>query len=252
MHPVLFSIGKFSFYSYGFMIAVGIICALTLAMYRAEKFGLNKDIMFDIGIYGLIGGIIGAKLLFLIAEAPYAFKHPEEIKNLLTAGFVIYGALIGGVIAAFIYCRTKKQDFLKYFDLAIPSVAVAQGFGRIGCFLAGCCYGKETSSAIGIVFSHSDYAPNGVKLIPTQLISSAGNFLIAAVLLVFASKSKKKGQTAGLYMILYSIGRFIIEIFRDDPRGNVGPLSTSQFICIFVLIGGIILFNLNRYKFPEE
>lgn len=129
----------------------------------------------------------------------------------------------------------------------MPSVALAQAFGRIGCFLAGCCYGKETESAIGVIFKNSPFAPNGIKLIPTQLISSLLLFILTFVLVRYADKTwRRPFKVAGLYMILYSIGRFIIEFFRgDEERGNIGFLSTSQFISIFILIGGIILFNLH-------
>jgi phosphatidylglycerol:prolipoprotein diacylglycerol transferase len=147
-----------------------------------------------------------------------------------------------------IYCRIKKISFLAYLDLLAPSVAVAQGFGRIGCFLAGCCYGRETGSDFCIVFHDSLYAPNGVKLIPTQLLMSAGNFLIALILLLYAKKDKKKGSAVGLYLILYSAGRFVIEFFRADYRGTVGFLSTSQFISIFTLILGILLFATKLFN----
>lgn len=117
-----------------------------------------------------------------------------------------------------------------------------QGFGRIGCFLAGCCYGQETSSPLGITFTYSDFAPNGVSLIPTQEISSLLNFLNFFILINIAKKKKAEGQVGGFYLIFYSIGRFILEFYRGDlERGNVGSLSTSQFIAIFTLIAGILL-----------
>jgi phosphatidylglycerol:prolipoprotein diacylglycerol transferase len=97
-----------------------------------------------------------------------------------------------------------------------------------------------------VIFKNSPYAPNGVKIQPTQIYSSLGDFLIAAVLLYFASKPRRDGRVAGLYMILYSIGRFLVEFLRDDPRGNVAFLSTSQFICIFILISGIIVYSKQK------
>ncbi|CDF57201.1 prolipoprotein diacylglyceryl transferase [Thermobrachium celere] len=248
MHPILFRIGNITIYSYGFMMVVGILSAILLTIYRAKKQGISEDVVMDIAIYGVIAGIIGAKLLFLIAEAPYIFKNPAVLKDMITGGFVVYGALIGGVLAAYIYCRIKKVDFLKMFDIAAPSIAIAQGFGRIGCLFAGCCYGRETTSPFGIVFKNSPFAPNGVKLIPTQIISSVGDFLIGFILLYFSTKTNKKGQVAGLYMILYSVGRFFVEFLRNDPRGNVLFLSTSQFICIFVFIIGIYVFNIDKLR----
>ena len=155
---------------------------------------------------------------------------------------MVYGGIIGGILAAWIYCKVAKLKFMKYFDLVMPSVALAQGFGRIGCFLAGCCYGKETESAFHIIFHDSAYAPNNVPLIPTQLISSGLDFLNCIFLMWFAGKKKGDGQVAGLYLICYSVGRFVLEFFRGDlERGSVGSLSTSQFIAIFTAIAGVVL-----------
>jgi phosphatidylglycerol:prolipoprotein diacylglycerol transferase len=148
--------------------------------------------------------------------------------------------------------RRKKLDFMKYFDLLIPYVAMAQGFGRIGCFLAGCCYGAETECFLSVTFHNSPFAPNGVSLIPTQLYSSPGDFLIMAVLLLYAKKQPARGKVAGLYMILYSVGRFIIEFFRADYRGAIGFLSTSQFILIFSSGRTALFFNIGHFLKTEE
>ncbi|WP_234124154.1 prolipoprotein diacylglyceryl transferase [Clostridium hydrogenum] len=244
MHPILFKVGPITIHSYGFMIAIGMIAAIVLSLYRGKKLGFNTEVIMDLGLYGIFGGIIGAKVLFWIVEFPNIIHDTNYIFKTLGNGFVVYGGIIGGILSGYIYSRIKKIDFFNYLDLIVPAIALAQGFGRIGCFETGCCYGRETSSSIGVIFQNSSYAPNGVPLIPTQLFSSAGDFLIAAILLYYASKfkSKRKGQVSALYMILYSIGRFTIEIFRGDPRGSVGILSTSQFICIFMFLIGIYVF----------
>ena len=141
-----------------------------------------------------------------------------------------------------------KWNFWKIFDIAMPAVAMAQGFGRIGCLLAGCCYGIELDPAnpIGIVFHNSAYAPNDVALLPTQIISSVLDFANCFVLLALSKKLKTDGQVASCYLIFYSIGRFVLEYFRGDLiRGNVGEFSTSQFISLFIcLIGLVLLFGL--------
>lgn len=166
---------------------------------------------------------------------------------------MVYGGIIGGILAAWIYCKVAKLKFMKYFDLVMPSVALAQGFGRIGCFLAGCCYGKETESAFHIIFHDSAYAPNNVPLIPTQLISSGLDFLNCIFLMWFAGKKKGDGQVAGLYLVCYSVGRFVLEFFRGDlERGSVGSLSTSQFIAIFTAVAGVVLFFWFGKRKTEE
>ena len=248
MFPELFKIGPVTVYSYGVMMALGIIAAMLLALYRGKRRGYDAEVITDISFYGIIGGVIGAKLLYFITEAQSIIQKPSAILEMLSGGFVVYGAILGGIIGAYIYCKVKKLDFLKHFDLLVPSLALAQGIGRIGCLFAGCCYGRATNSAIGIIFSRSLYAPKGIKIYPTQIISSLGDFLIAIILLVFARTKRKDGQVAGLYMVLYSIGRFFIEFLRDDPRGKIGMLSTSQFICIFILIGGIIMLYKDRIR----
>ena len=146
------------------------------------------------------------------------------------------------------YCRVKKERFLPYFDLVMPAVSFAQGFGRLGCFFAGCCYGRETDSWFSITFTHSDFAPNGVKLLPTQLMSSAGDFLICGLLLLYAGRKPKEGQVAAGYMVLYGIGRFIIEFFRNDYRGSIGVLSTSQIISIGVVAAGVVFYLVMNFR----
>lgn len=147
-----------------------------------------------------------------------------------------------GILTAYVYCRIKNLDFLRFFDTLMPSVALAQGFGRIGCLLAGCCYGKETNSAFSITFHDSGFAPNGVALIPTQIYSSILDFIHYGILLFILKKQKKDGETAAAYLIFYSAGRFVLEFFRGDlARGSVGALSTSQFISLFTFVAGIVL-----------
>lgn len=238
MCPELFTIGNISIKGYGTMMALGILTAVFITMYRGKKLGFSQDAILDIALYGVLGGLLGAKLLYVLVEMPDIISGAETISDIIFNGFVIYGAIIGGVGAAFIYCRAKKLSFVKYFDLTAPAIAVAQGIGRIGCLLAGCCYGKETSSKLSIVFPEGAIAPSGVHLYPTQIYSSLGDFAIAAVLFIFYSrkKNRKDGQTAILYVALYSIGRFFMEFLRGDERGDVGILSTSQFISILLLI----------------
>lgn len=239
MKMELFSIGPITVQGYGLMIAIGIITCLLLGVYRARKHGKNEEVVLDIAIYGIIIGFIGAKLLYIIVEFDRFIKDPMSVIG--SEGFVVYGGIIMGVMAAIKYCRIKKISFLEYFDLLMPSVSVAQGFGRIGCLLAGCCYGRETTSIIGIVFPEGCMAPAGVKLLPTQIFSSIGDFAIAAILIFAYDKRKHDGDIGILYMILYGIGRFVIEMLRSDARGGMGALSTSQWISILILVGAAVL-----------
>ena len=243
MRMELFSIGPFTIYSYGLMIAVGILVCIAMGMYRAKKRGMSDDAVLTIAIIGVLSGFIGAKLLYVIVEFDQFIEDPMSVMG--GEGFVVYGGIIGGVLAGYVVCRIKKEKFWQYFDLIAPAIALAQGFGRIGCLLAGCCYGKETDSPLSITFHTSDFAPNDVALIPTQIYSSILDFLNCIVLCLIARYAKKERTVSGCYLIFYSTGRFILEFFRGDlERGSVGVLSTSQFISIFIFaIGAAILFT---------
>ena len=240
MHNDLFSIGPFTIHGYGLMIGIGFIVALLVGEFRAKKRGLNRDFLFNLAVLCLIFGVLGAKLLYMLTIIDKIIANPSDILS-LSGGFVVYGGIIVGILTGLIYCKIKHKVFRNYFDIVMPSVAIAQGFGRIGCFLAGCCYGKETDSACSVTFTHSDFAPNNVSLIPTQLISSAACFLLALVLILIARKQRKPGFIAGLYLVFYGIGRFLIEFLRGDiERGSIGALSTSQFISIIIVVLGLI------------
>ena len=242
MKNELFTIGPLTVYGYGAMIALGVIVAWIVTDYRAKRQKLDREHVFSLVIWCLLGGMLCAKLLFWITEWNEIVKSPQYILDTLSDGFVVYGGIIGGILSGWLYCRSKKIHFWKYFDLVMPAVSFAQGFGRFGCFFAGCCYGRETDAWYGITFHSSSFAPNGVKLIPTQLISAAGDFIICALLLWFASKKPKTGRVAAAYLVLYGIGRFAVEFLRNDYRGSVGVLSTSQLISIGAVIGGIVLY----------
>lgn len=240
----LFSIGPMTIHGYGLMIAAGILVCIFMGMQRAGKKSMNEEAVLDIAIIGVLCGFLGAKLLYVIVEFKSFLINPADVLG--SEGFVVYGGIIAGVCSAIFYCRRKKLVFLEYFDLLSPSIAVAQGFGRIGCFLAGCCYGRETDSFLGVIFPEGSFAPSGIKLLPTQLFSSAGDFLIMFILLAYSRHSRRTGNVGALYLLLYGIGRFFLEFFRSDSRGTVGMLSTSQFISIGIVLSALLLFFRHR------
>lgn len=247
MKTDLFHIGKFVIHGYGLMIGIGFVLALLVGEYRAKKMGMKEEALIDIAIIAGVSGFLGAKLLYIIVSFKDFIEDPIGVLG--SSGFVVYGGLIAGVLCNLIYVKIKKLSFLEYFDLVMPEIALAQGFGRIGCFLAGCCYGRQTDAAWGVVFPAGSLAPSGVKLIPTQLISSAGDFLIMIVLLLYYRKNKKDGTPGSvgfLYMLLYGVGRFLVEFLRNDDRGGAGMFSTSQWISMVIVAGGIVLYLVNK------
>ena len=248
MYNDLFTLGPLTFHTYGLMTAIGIIAAYLTAEANTRKKGLDAEQIFSLVLACLVSGYAGSKLLYILTMLPELLADPSLWRESLSTGWVVFGGLLGGIFGGWMFCRIRKLPAWKYFDIGLPSVALAQGFGRIGCFFAGCCYGVETDSVFSIVFSHSDFAPNHVHLVPTQLLSAAGDFILAFFLWFYDRKLKRRdGETAALYLILYSAGRFVIEFWRGDLiRGAVGPLSTSQFIGLFTLSAGVLLFYICR------
>ena len=257
MYNDLLTIGGFTIHGYGLMIGIGIIAAWQLTEKRAVARGLSPDAVFTITIWAALGGLLGANVLYLITMAGEIMRDPAMLFRELATGFVVYGGIIGGIFSGWLCCRVHGFPFLQYFDLVMPSIALAQGFGRIGCLLAGCCYGMPWEGACALTFTHSDFAPNGVKLFPTQPVYSLLDFLHCGILCALSDKMKVPGRTAALYLILYSAGRFVMEFFRgDEIRGSVGALSTSQFIALFIFLAGILLFvyapRAGKARTPEE
>jgi len=249
MYPELFHLGPLTIYSYGLMICLGFLAAVALSEFRARKLGLDAERIVTLAMLVLTSGFLGAKILYVVVNLQYFMHRPLEIFS--GSGFVVYGGIIAAFLAAILYCAKQKLDFYRYFDMAVPGIAVAQGIGRIGCFLAGCCFGVPTSSPWGIVFHHSLHAPNDIALVPTQLLSSAGNLAIAALLILYARQKHNPGKVGLLYLVLYSVGRFAIEFYRADLRGAIGPLSTSQLISLILLPICLVLWQRKQLPFSS-
>ncbi len=249
MYNDLFTVFGLTVHGYGLMTGLGVVAALLMAWRRSRARGLSDDTATTLVLLAVIIGYVGSKLFFLLTHFSDFLRDP--LGMLGSEGFVVYGGLIFGTLACFFYCRHIKQPFLRWADILLPGVALAQSLGRIGCFLAGCCYGRPTDSWLGVTFPPGSMAPSGVKLLPTQLFSSAGDLLICLILLWIDKKARRDGVVLDLYLILYSVGRFLIEFLRDDYRGSVGALSSSQFIAIFVFAGAA-LFGLYLYRHPTE
>ena len=250
MYNDLFTVFGVTVHGYGLMIGLGVAASLLLSWHRAKVRGLDDDMVSTITILVVVFGFAGGKLFFLLTHWDFFMASPMDALRM--EGFVVYGGILTGFLTAWLYLRKKKQPFLRWTDLLLPGVSVAQGFGRIGCFLAGCCYGRPTDSCLGVTFPAGSFAPAGVPLWPTQLISAAGNLLIAAFLLLLDKRKHREGALTGWYLALYSVGRFLVEFLRNDDRGSVGALSASQFFSLFALAAAAALFAAIRRKEPEE
>ena len=241
-----FHLFGFEIPTFGVMMLLGMVAAFILLYFNRRRVPFSEDDLLTMALYAIIGGFIGAKLLYWIVEFDQILADPRFLLDTLTAGFVFYGALILGALAILLFARRRKQPFFGYMDLVAPSFILAQGFGRIGCFCAGCCYGAVCDSPLSVIYPAGSSAPAGVPLLPTQLFESAFCFVYAAVLTSIFRRQKRYGTTTGWYLVGYGVWRFIIEFFRSDDRGAVGALSTSQFIGIFIVLFGIVTLVLVR------
>ena len=254
MHNDILSLGSYTIHGYGLMIGLGVLFGYFDAMHRAKRVGtaVEEKHVLPALLWSILFGLIGAKLLYWLTIAGKIAEDPHAMLENFTSGFVIYGALLGAFAAVSVYSRRHRLNYLPNLDIVFPSVALGQGFGRIGCLLAGCCYGRETSGWFAVTFQDSQFAPNGVPLVPTQLLSSALDFLNYFSLCTIYKRSKRPGTVTACYILFYSVGRFILEFFRGDlQRGAVGALSTSQFISLFVASFGVWMLWSIRKK-PAE
>ncbi len=221
MFPILIKIGSFTIHTYGFFFALGVGLGMFLSIKRAKAEGINTDKFSDLIFWTIISGLIGSKLL-LIATNPEMLKYKDAFVSILRSGGTFYGGILIGVPFAILYAKWKKLQILKIADIVSPFIAMGHGFGRLGCFSAGCCYGRPTDSPIGVVFTspiahETTGVPIGVKIYPTQLMESILNFFNFFILLYMYKKRKFEGEVFFFYILNYSIIRFFLEYFRGDP-----------------------------------
>ena len=253
MYPELFKVGPFTVYTYGVLLAASYLLGLRLAMWRAKKWGLDPNRVLDLGIYIIIAALVGAKLLLLVVDFDQ-FSNPRELLNLARLGGVFYGGLILAVVVAFWYIHRHRMPFWTTCDVFAPGIALGHVTGRLGCLAAGCCYGKPTDMPWAIVFHNPLAAANvgtplGIPLHPTQIYEAGASLIILVALLATERRGRRfAGRTFWSYMFLYAVSRYIIEIYRGDPRGTVfGLFSTSQFISVVLApLSLLMLFWLSR------
>jgi phosphatidylglycerol:prolipoprotein diacylglycerol transferase len=257
MHPILFEIAGFPVYTYGVLLAAAYLLGLQFALVRARARGLDANRVMDLGIWIIISALAGAKLLLLIVDWDNFSRNPRELLTLLRSGGVFYGGLIAAVAVAMWYMRRHKLPVWSVSDAFAPGIALGHVIGRMGCFFAGCCFGKQTDVAWAVTFT-SEYAarnvgtPLNVPLHPTQLYEAGAELVILGGLLLLERRGRPfAGRTFWSYMLFYGITRFVIEFYRGDPRGMVGTLSTSQFVSVLLVpVSIIMLVVLSRRVSP--
>lgn len=271
MFPELFKIPylNFTIYTYGLLVALSFIVGLWVMARLAARDGLDKQKVYDLGLWVLVASLVGSKLLMVITE--WDDRYRGNLGAIFTLDFlrsngVFYGGFLGAVMASVIVMRIYKMPWWRTADAFAPGIAIGHFIGRLGCFSAGCCWGKPTAAWCGVHFTDKGHETTGVptivehldpvqqnvwadrlgslvapvKLHPTQLYEAAALLVIFLVLLWMFGRRKFYGQIVLAYALLYSVARFTVEFWRDDPRGEVWGLSTSQFIAVVLFIGALI------------
>ncbi len=264
MHPVLYRIGPVTIHTYGVLVATGVLLALWLSRRRAAAAGLDPDRVWNLGVYMVLAALVGAKLWLVVVDWKYYAAHPREIFTLSTlqSGGVFYGGLLTAILVALLYGRWAKMRFLPLADVYAAPLALGHAIGRVGCFFAGCCWGKPTTLAWGVTFT-DPYAqelvgtPLGMALHPTQLYESAAEFAILGLLILLGRRQRFTGQVFGAYAMLYGVARGTIEFFRGDPDRTMlfgDRVSLMQVVSVALIALGAWLWwrGKQRRKEPEE
>lgn len=262
MFPRLLELGPVTLHSYGLLLATAYLVAISVAARLAASENVPSDRIWDIGFISILSALIGAKVLLILTDLGGYLARPSRLISLefWQAGGVFYGGFIGAVAGCALYLwKTPDLKFWNIADAAAPAIALGQSIGRVGCFAAGCDYGKPSDLPWAVTFT-SEYAheyigvPLHVSLHPSQLYESGASFLLFLLLLGIYRKKSFRGQVFCSYLVLYGITRFLLEFFRGDMgRGFVfgGALSTSQFISLLIVPAGVLGYLYFRRKFSN-
>lgn len=247
-------------FGYGFMMFVGFSTATLLAARRVQTVGMSADVIWDLMLWVLVPGLVGARIIYLSQNWDRVMADKAGAQKLVAlfalwdGGIVFYGCIIGAGLGLLAYCRLRRVDPLVLCDVIMPSVFVGEGFGRIGCFLYGCCFGDPCSLPWAVQFPRDSLtfeklvergtippdALSTIPLHPTQLYSSAAAFALAGALAWLFRRRSFDGQVLAMAWILYPINRYILEVFRDDEPGRLGlPQTFSQQVSVALLITGV-------------
>ena len=250
MFPRIIDYGHFVLPTYGLMAALGLICGLMLIIHLGRQQGLDPEKLWNLGILAVLSGIVGAKALYLYNERAEYFQNPRQLFTLSTlqAGGVWSGGVLLALILCVWYMRRNDMPILRTCDVFAPGLALGHAFGRIGCFAAGCCYGRETHVPWAVTF-HNPLAaeivgtPLNVPLHPTQLYEFVVELANCLFLVWLIKRKKFEGEILGTYLIIYGVARYFIEFFRGDPgRGEfIGFITTTQVIALLLVVGGGLL-----------
>lgn len=249
-NPIIFSIGTLEIRWYGVMVVLAVIAVIGISLLEAKRTGFPQDMIWDVGLWAVVGGIIGARLLHIIDKWEYYMYHPDQIINF--AGLAIWGAVLGALIAIFIYVIVKKISFWQLGDIFAPGAILGQAIGRVGCLVNGCCYGLTCELPFAVIYQNpNSYAPHGVPLYPTQLFHIIWDLIGFGVLWVLRKRLKPQGSLFLVWLVFFGAGDFVIHFFREGEPFLFG-LPQAQVIDIAVMIVAVFLLALRAVRYKPE
>jgi phosphatidylglycerol:prolipoprotein diacylglycerol transferase len=251
MFPVIFSVGPFTLHTYGLLVALGFLAGYTWSRREFLRQGLNSEAI-DMMILGMmLSAIVGARLFYYLFSGEYRdfSNDPLAFLRIWEGGLVFYGGFIGAIVFIVVFARRKEIPLVRFTDAFAAPLLLAQAIGRLGCFAAGCCYGRPTSSFLGVTFTDPlALAPRFIPLHPTQLYSAGGDLLLLGLLLLLRKRRPEIGFPTAYYLIAYGLGRFLIEFVRFDDRGpSPWGLTPSQWLSLAaIIIGGVVYTHVQK------
>jgi phosphatidylglycerol---prolipoprotein diacylglyceryl transferase len=251
MHPVLFQIGPLTIYTYGVLVAVGVLGSLWYARRQAPHAGLDAERVWNLGIYMVVAALVLAKVWLVLTSWQYFKANPRDIVSIATfqSGGTFYGGILGAILTIVLYTHFQKMPLLPVLDTFAGAVPLGHAIGRLGCLAAGCCYGKPTTLPWGIKFTNETAnqlagTPLGIPLHPTQIYEAGAELLNFVFLIWLGRRQKFAGQILGAYFILYGIERGVIEFFRGDPGRTMllhDSFSLMQLVSVCLVLTGAFL-----------
>lgn len=246
MDPVCFHIGSKAVYWYGIMVALGFMACVAHLTILGIRTGRPPNFGSDLAFWLMLSGIVGARIAYVGANLDFYLQNPADIFRVDQGGLIYYGGFIGAFIAGVVFARIKRINILALADFAVSALPLGHAFGRIGCFLNGCCFGGISSSPWSV-------CREGVSRHPVQLYEAAFNFVLYVLLAWFYRRRKRDGEVLALYCMLYPLARFLLEFLRGDERLSWHGFSYAQIISLGLLgVGLVIWFALSRHSCRRE
>src|SRR6266508_1070796 len=249
MYPVLWQIGNFELRSYGVIVAASYLLAVWLSMKEARGNGLEPQVVLDFAVFALIGGLIGARLYFVLFSQPaYFLQNPWKILAIWRGGMGVIGSLIGGFVVAVWFCRARKLSFWQLGDTLAPGMAFGQSFGQLACLLNGDSYGKPTDLPWAIIYTDPrSMAPLNIPLHPIEIYEMVAYFSVFLIVWFIRSKTVVRGYVFSSYIAGYAVARFIVEFFRGNPAIFAWGIPAAQvFSAAMILTAGFLFIRLDR------